>query len=180
LKLRFKNDLYRLRHALGQNIILFDDNHYHFNQLLDYEYDVENLTVHLNRAKAAERLEDRISHLRAAAEFRTGPYLQDIEATWIWPERERLDRICVDALEMLAESERMSGDIPAAINACQQALKIDPCREDIHCLAMQLHADQGDRLAVIWQYQACRDSLLSELDVAPSNETKNLYQRLTA
>jgi LuxR family transcriptional regulator, maltose regulon positive regulatory protein len=180
LKLRFKNELYRLRHALGPNIIQFDDNHYHFNQLLDYDYDVENLAVHLTRAKAAERLEDKISHLRAASEFMTGPYLQDIETTWIWPERERLARICLDALVMLAESERMSGNLQAAINACQQALKIDPCREDIHCVAMQLHADQGDRLAVIWQYQACRDSLRSELDVAPSDETKDLFQRLTA
>ncbi len=97
-----------------------------------------------------------------------------------WPECERLGRVCVDALELLAESERMSGNLQAAVHACQQALKIDPCREDIHCLAMQIHADLGDRLAVIWQFQACRDSLRSELDVAPSDETKFLYQRLTA
>jgi hypothetical protein len=45
---------------------------------------------------------------------------------------------------------------------------------------MQLHADLGDRLAVVWQYQALRSSLHSELDLVPSNETEMLYHRLTA
>ncbi len=180
LKLRFRNDLYRLRHALGQNTILYEENHYRFNQLLDYEYDVENLTAHLAKAHSSSRLEDRITHLQEALEIRKGRYLQDLDATWVAPERERLDRICVDAWKVLAESQKSSGELHAAIHACQQALKIDPCREDIHRLAMQIHASLGDRLAVIWQYQACRDSLQAELDIAPSHETDVLYQRLTA
>ena len=180
LKLRFKNDLYRLRHALGQDIILFEDNRYHFNHLLDYDYDVENVSTLLAMAEATSRVEERIYHLHVATAFRSGPYLQDIDATWVWPERERLDRICVDALEKLAESQRLAHDLQAALHSCQEALKIDPCREDIHCLAMQLHADLGDRLAVIWQYQACCASLHSELDLVPSNETEILYHRLTA
>ena len=95
------------------------------------------------------------------------------------PERERLDRIAVDALQQLAECQRLAGSLQAALRACQEALKIDPCREDIHCAAMQLHADLGDRMAVIWQYQSLRAALHSELDMAPSQETENLYQRLT-
>jgi LuxR family maltose regulon positive regulatory protein len=179
LKLHFKNDLYRLRHAIGQNIILFENNHYHFNYLLDYDYDVENFTSHLARANNSSHLEERISHLQSATGLRTGPFLQEFDSTWVWPERERLERSCVNALEKLAESQRLAGNLHAALNTCQEALKIDPCREDIHCLAMQLHADLGDRLAVIWQYQACRASLHSELDMIPSNETETLYRRLT-
>ncbi len=179
LKLRFKNDLYRLRHALGQDIVLFDDNHYHFNHLLDYEYDVEIFSGHLSKAAAAP-LEERVSHLHAAAAIRSGPYLQEFDATWVWPERERLDRACTDLLKQLAESQRALDDFKSALASCRQALKIDPCREDIHCLAMQLHADLGDRLSVVWQYQALRSSLHSELDLVPSNETEMLYHRLTA
>jgi len=179
LKLRFKNDLYRLRHAVGQSIILYENDHYHFNYLLDYEYDVENFTSHLARANNSSHMEERISHLQSATEFRSGPFLDDFDATWVLPERERLERSCVNAFEKLAESQRLAGNLHAALKACQEALKIDPCREDIHCLAMQLHADMGDRLAVIWQYQACRASLHSELDMIPSNETETLYRRLT-
>ena len=179
LKLRFKNDLYRLRHALGQNVILFEDNLYHFNRELDYEYDVENFTAHLNEAKTATQIKEKIANLHAATELRIGVYLQDIDASWVWSERENFDRTCMDALQQLIEFQRQAGDLRAALQACQQALKIDPSCEDIHCLAMQLHYDLGDRLAIIWQYQACRAALLAELDATPSTETEALYRRLT-
>ena len=55
---------------------------------------------------------------------------------------------------------------------------MDTCCEDIHRLAMQLHYERGDRLAIIWQYQACCEDLCSELDIDPSEETEALYRRL--
>ncbi len=179
LKLRFKNELYRLRHALGQDVIRFENDLYSFNRLLDYDYDIEKFNICLAKAKSAGQIKEKISLLREATGLRNGPYLQDMDATWGWPERERLDRICTDALIQLAESERQTGDLQAAVQACQEALKIDPPREDVHRLAMQLHAERGDRLGIIWQYQACREALRSELDVAPSLETETLFRRLT-
>ena len=145
LKLRFKNELYRLRHALGQNVIRFENDLYSFNRLLDYDYDVEKFNTAILKAKSASQLEEKISLLAVATSLRNGPYLQDLDATWVWPERERLDRICTDAWKQLAESQRQNGDSQAALQACQEALKIDPSREDIHCLAMQLHAEWGDQ-----------------------------------
>jgi len=180
LKLRFKNELYRLRHALGQNVIRFENNLYSFNRLLDYEYDVEKFNIAIMKAKSASQVDEKISHLRVATGLRDGSYLQDMDATWVWPERERLERLYIDACLQLAESHRQKGDLQAALRACQQALKIDPSREDIHCLAMQLHSERGDRLGIIWQYQACSEALRSALDIDPSPETQTLYQRLTS
>ncbi len=180
LRLRFKNDIYRLRHALGQDVILFENDRYHFNRLLDYEYDIESFSHQISKAKADVLSNEKITHLRAAINLRGGPYLQDLDGTWVLPEREHLDQIYLDALEQLAEAQRTAGDLQAALLACQEALKIDLCRENIHRLAMRLHAGQGDRLAVIWQYQACRNALRSELGVDPSKETETLYRRLIA
>jgi len=180
LKLRFKNNLYRLRHALGQDTILFENHLYFFNRHLDYEYDVEEFDNHLGQLKLAEQAEDKIAHLRAAVKLWHGPYVQDMDAIWAWPERQRLEHAYLEVLRQLSELHRQSGDRESALQACQRALEVNPCLEDFHRLAMRLHADQGDRLAVIWQYQACRDALQTELDVAPSEETQALYQRLIA
>lgn len=180
LRLRFKNDLYRLRRALGQEVILFEDDRYHFNRLLDYEYDVENFEAHLAKAGAAAGVEEKIAHLLAAAGLHRGPYLQEIHATWAWPERERLEREAIETLKELAGLQRRAGDLAAALQSCQEALGIDPCREDVHSLAMQIHAERGDRLAVVWQYQACRKALRADLDLEPSDEVEALYKQLTA
>jgi ATP/maltotriose-dependent transcriptional regulator MalT/DNA-binding SARP family transcriptional activator len=180
VKLRFKNDLYRLRHALGQDIIQFENNLYHFNRLMDYEYDVDSFAFYLEKAQLAVEMKEKIAHLQKATSFRNGPYLQDIDSTWVWPERERLDRTCMEAFKQLIEIQRRNGDKKASLQTCLEALQIDTCREDIHRLAMQLQFEMGDRLAVIWQYKACRDALKSILDVSPSVETETLYRKLNA
>jgi LuxR family transcriptional regulator, maltose regulon positive regulatory protein len=180
MRLRFKNEMYRLRHALGQEVIQFENDHYHFNRFLDYEYDVENFTSQLIKAEAATQIKEKSTYLRSAIDLRVGPFLQDIDATWILPEREHLDQVCVDALAQLVEADRKDNNFSAALRTCQEAIKIAPYREDLMRLAMQIHADRGDRLAVIWQYQACREALLTELGVNPSKETETLYQKLIA
>jgi two-component SAPR family response regulator len=180
LKLRFKNNLYRLRHTLGPDTILFDNNQYFFNRHLDYEYDVEEFDSHFAQAKIAGQVEDKIVQLQAATKLWHSSYLQDVDATWVWPERQRLELAFLEALRQLAVLQRQTGDRESALQACQRALDVNSCLEDFHRLAMQLHADGGDRLGVIWQYQACRDALQTELDIVPSEETEALYKRLTA
>ena len=180
LKLRFKNELYRLRHALGQDVIVFEDNLYSFNRLLDFDYDVENFESHLAKARLAIKSEEKVKHLQAAVSLHQGPYIKDVDATWALVMRERLEQACLEAYKELAELQFRSGEIQAALQACQDALKIDSCREDFHRLAMQLHAHKGDRLGVIWQYQACREAMRTELDLTISEETEALYQRLIA
>jgi two-component SAPR family response regulator len=153
---------------------------YFFNRHLDYEYDVEDFDSHLAQVKTAEQVEDKIVHLSAAVKLWHGPYLQGLDDTWAWPERQRLEHACLAGLRQLAELYYQSGDPESALQACQRALEVNPCLEEFHRLAMRLHADRGDRLAVIWQYQACLDALETELDDVPSEETQVLYQSLIA
>jgi two-component SAPR family response regulator len=178
LKLRFKNDLYRLRRALGSDVILFENELYSFNRSMDYEYDVENFEVLLERAEADPDPGQKIELLRAAVHLRDGPYLQDVDATWALAERERLEGLYLNLLRDLAGILHRQGRLAEALQVCQRALQADPCQEEFHRLAMELHAGRGDRPAVIRQYQSCREALRAELDVEPSPATEALYKRL--
>jgi two-component SAPR family response regulator len=178
LKLRFKNNLYRLRHALGADVVLFENNLYFFNRHQDYEYDVEEFDSHVSQAKIAGQVEDKIVQLQAATRLWHGPFLHGVDAIWAWPERQRLEHECIEAFHQLTGLLRQIGDRASALQACKHALEVNPMLEDFHRLAMSLHAEMGDRLGVIWQYQACRSVMQSEMNSAPSAETEALYRRL--
>jgi LuxR family maltose regulon positive regulatory protein len=177
LKLRFKNNIYRLRRAVGQDTILFDEELYHFNNDLDYEYDVDIFEMELAQAKTAHDLAQQISHYRAAVELVQGLYLEDIDAAWAWPERERIEQQYLSALLRLAKLLSQSGKNEEALQFCQRALARDACLEDAHQMAMQIYAAMKERSAVIRQYQLCQKTLEEELGASPSPETEEIYRQ---
>ena len=178
LKMRFRNNIYRLRHALGQETILFEDELYRFNRALDYEYDVEAFGAYLAQAGAAQDIQERIACYQAAVDLVRGPYLANIDATWVLPERERLSRAYLSALIQLAELHLKNGGPRLALEVCQRGISWDDCYEEAHRLAMQIYDLLGDHAAVVRQYQDCQQALMSELKVTPSPETEKLYRRL--
>ncbi len=102
LKMRFKNNLYRLRRALGPEVIVFEDDRYAFNHGLDYDYDVETFDAHLAQAKVSSDSQEQIDHYQAAIDLMRGSYLSDVHMTWVWPERERLNQVYISVLVKLS------------------------------------------------------------------------------
>ncbi|KAF0109067.1 MAG: hypothetical protein FD146_111 [Anaerolineaceae bacterium] len=177
---RFKNDLYRLRSALGAEAILFDGERYRFNAGMDYEYDVEVFEDCLRRVGRSADNAEKIRLVAEAAELARGPFLEDMDGEWIEPERERLRQALLPALLALAGLHLQRGDKDSAIKTCQRALAIDPYLEEAHRLAMRVYARQGDQAAVSRQYQACRHAMEMGLGMSLSAETEALYRELTS
>jgi two-component SAPR family response regulator/Flp pilus assembly protein TadD len=179
LKARFKNEIYRLRRAAGRDVITFDDEYYLFNRALDYEYDVEAFDSHLNRARKARDVKERIEHLQKAVDLVRGPYLADVDAHWAAPERERLGLAYVSALEELAQLYLNANQLERCLSICQLALDRDPCHEVIYQVEMRVYATLGDRASIARRYQACKATLKEVLGLAPSEETELIYRELT-
>ncbi len=179
LKLRFKNTIYRLRHAAGKDIIQFHgDSFYLFNRGIDYEYDAETFLKEITTAEKARDHDQKESHYLDAIKAYKGPFLPDLDETWAITERERLYQVYMDALLRLANIYVEGRNYEAALTYCQRALDVDPCQEGAHRIAMRVYAEMGNRALVIRQYEQCRQALRNEVDAPPSLQTQSLYETL--
>jgi DNA-binding SARP family transcriptional activator/TPR repeat protein len=180
LKLRFKNELYRLRRAVGQEVILFDGSGYRFNRDLEIEYDVDTFRASLSRARSTRSADEKLRAYEEAVALVRGPYLEDIDSTWVLTDREQLQQEYLNAMLALAELRLDRKDMEGALKTCYYVLAADRTFEEAHRLMMRIYAARGNRTGVVDQYQACREALEGELGVPVSAETEALYQQLTS
>ncbi len=180
LKLRFKNAIYRVRNALGKDVILFEGDVYRFNTEQDYEYDVELFYREIYHGERASQPAQKVQFYQAALKHYQGEYVPDGEGSWFSAERQRLSQTYQAALVELARNALELSEYNTVLNACQRALAEDPCLEEAHRLAMLAYAGGGNRAGVARQYELCKQALADELDIRPSNQTDDLYKRLMA
>ncbi len=178
LKLQFKNAIYRIRHALSQEIIVLEEDVYRFNHALDYDYDVETFTIKVDQSQEATLIEKQISMLQTAIQLYKGPYLPDILGSWVIPERERLQQLYQVSMVRLSNLLFTAGRHHEALDTCQQILVMDPCLEEAYRIAMRVHAQMGNTAAVVRQYERCQQNLLHEFSIPPSPQTQSLYESL--
>ena len=178
LNVRFKNTLYRLRRAIGNQAILLGDQGYRFNKMLDYFYDVETFLTNLQNAQETPDILQKVSQLNSAVQQYRGDYLIDFDQMWVMAEREHYRRMYMDALIQLAEFYYQELELVSALNFCMQALDEDPALEGAHRLVMQIHAASGNKAEVIRQYEQCRRVLKETFDVPPSQQTRDLFDTL--
>jgi len=180
LKSRFKDDIYRLRRAVGKNSIVFDEVYYRFNRTLDYEYDVEAFESYINLARKSKDVAKRLDSYQKAVDLVQGPYLSEVDSHWANEERERLGQLYVSALEELAHLYLDRNQIEKCLSICQLALAENRYNEMIYQVQMRAYAALGDRAAIARLYQASKTVLEGDLGIPLSQEMEALYRELTA
>lgn len=179
LKMRFKNAIYRVRRALGQDVIQFGDDHlYVFNWAMDYKYDVQAFETTLDQASVETRPEQRMALYQDALTQYGGDYLPDVDQEWVIPIREHLHQLYVNTMLNLSLHHLEHQEFRNALQWTQQLLDQDPCHEEAHRVAMRAYAGLGNRSGVARQFQICRDALWEQVRVPPSPQTLTLYERL--
>ncbi len=178
LKLRFKNAIYRMRHAIGSEAVLYQDNLYQFNRSIDYDYDVQNFLAACDSAQHEKDDEARITALKQAIDLYKGPYLPDIDQLWVEPERQRYHELFVASILSLTRLLYKKNDFSQALAYAKQGLQNEPYNEEIHRVIMEIHAAAGNRPAIARQYASCTKVLRDQIGVPPSEETKALYEKL--
>lgn len=130
-------------------------------------------------AVPAERLSRRELHrMRRAVDLYRGDLLQGMDDEWVLIERQRLRNIYLDLLLHLAQGNDHHGDTHSALMFARRLSALDPLREDVHRLIMQLYVKVGNRAKAIEQYRICQGELGAELGVDPTLETQSLFRSI--
>jgi predicted ATPase/DNA-binding SARP family transcriptional activator len=146
-----------------------DRRHARWNRSAPYLLDVEEYEAALDAGRLAE-----------AADLYVGDLLETFEDEWIVSERDRLRETQLDLLRRLVAQQRKAGDIAAAIESAERALKIDPWLEGFVRDAMELRSLAGDRASALREYRSFEEALKREMNASPEQETSELFERIRA
>jgi len=182
-RMNLRKQIYHLRRALPDA-----DRFLHADrQVLQWQsgallkLDVADLNDALDQAERAERaghdgeLQEALE--RAVALYR-GDLLPSCYDDWVLEEREQYRQRFVRSLERLIQVQASRRDYSAAIEAAQRLLRHDPLHEVTYRTLMDLQALSGNRAAALRTYHICAKILQTELSVAPSAATRQVYERL--
>jgi two-component SAPR family response regulator len=176
LRLQFRNTIYYLRYALGQDVIINTERRYLFNSDLDYSYDVQEFERKIVQSESADTPARKIELLKQAIQLYQGEYYTEGEGSWVMTERGRLTQMYEHSLLTLAQLHLEHDEPQTALLHCQTILTENQCMESAHRMAMQAYAALGNRSGVANQFELCKQSLWDELGLEPSPETIKLYK----
>ncbi|MBE2267015.1 MAG: tetratricopeptide repeat protein [Anaerolinea sp.] len=175
----FHTTLYRVRQALGENIIIFKDENYMIHPDLDIWCDAHEFEKLVTQAQNLSIRDARTEDLyRRAVDLYQGEFLPLLEQEWLTNYRERLGEMYLEALIGYGRCARARGDGKQAISLFKQALKVDRYREDVHREVLQCYAERGEKHRIYAHIQELKKFLWNELRTEPSSETLSLARRL--
>ncbi|MGA9349916.1 MAG: BTAD domain-containing putative transcriptional regulator [Anaerolineae bacterium] len=174
VKANFHTTKFRLKRALGREVLDFDGYCYQIRPDLDYWFDVAEFERLLEGTGPGRRVEQ----LQQAIALYQGDFLEDCYADWCLLTRERLRERCLEALDELAGRLLARRQYRQAIQTLHRGLEMDNLREKFHRQLMRAYALSGQRSQALAQYRRCAGILEHELGTAPSPETTALYRRI--
>ena len=178
LRLQFRNTIYYVRYALGQEVITSNERRYRFNSDMDYSYDAQEFERKIAQSDLVDSPAEKIKLLEEAIELYQGEFFPEGEGTWVMVERQRLSQLQEHSRLNLAKLLLEEGNPKDALTHCQAIVIENHCMESAHCLAMQAFAALGDRSGIANQFEQCKQYLMDELGLEPSPETIKIYNLL--
>ncbi len=170
--------LWRIRTAIesppgGQGrFILADEYSLTFDAASAYQLDAARLERKLaDNAPVAEWLE-------AVAAYQ-GELLPGSYEEWVILERERLQGVFERKMQGLLDRLGQEQQWPAILEWGERWIALGHVPEPAYRALMLAHFQLGDLANVAAVYQRCVKALKNDLGVAPSEQTQNLYERLS-
>jgi two-component SAPR family response regulator len=171
--------VYGLRIAFGKDFISLDGRVYSIIPNLDVLYDVQEFE---RSARLAQELPlgdpRRLFAFTNAIRQYAGPFLLEFESDWVVERRRNLEMLYLDLISNHADEALMRDQPNRAIKMLQEALAIDPYRDDLNLKYILLLGRLHRRSEIVSHYQRYVSLLSADLGLDPSEEVSNAYTRM--
>ena len=153
------------------------------------------LICHADSIELGPEVEVDVDAVRAAAESLMAPaglaqplphaekfgheLLADWTDDWVLYERERLNQLCVHALEALSTHNLRAGNYASAIDNALLAVRREPLRESAHRAVTRAHLAEGNVASARQQFDRYAALVQAELGIRPSDEFVDLVTSTT-
>ncbi|MBI3944261.1 MAG: hypothetical protein HY326_14680 [Chloroflexi bacterium] len=177
----FHSANYRLRKALFDRIVLYEDGWYVINRQAIVGYDIWEFEVLMAEAQSGNLSADACAErYQKAVTLYQGDFLEEFYSDWCANRREDLERQYLVALEWLGDYQVCTGNVSGALEYYRSIVARDSYREDIHVKIMEGHLALGDRASAMRQYQILADTLQKDLGIRPMPQTEDLFRKTMA
>jgi len=122
--------------------------------------------------------EDQAQTISYALDIYRGELLDGWYNEWCLYERERLQYQYLAMLDKMMDYCEAHQRYEAGLSHGEKILRYDRAREHTHRRLMRLYYLSGNRTAALRQYKKCIDVLQEELEVEPSQRTRDLLEAI--
>jgi predicted ATPase/DNA-binding SARP family transcriptional activator len=174
-----RRTLWELNQILGKGWIEAERDQVALARIPGLNVDIEAFQNFLDRGS------DQVSALTQAVSLYRGDFLENLVIAdtapfeeWQYQQAEYYRGEFAHALEKLVAVYEQSGEHLQALPHAQRWLALDRLNEGAYRAVMRQLAGMGDRSGAVRVFQACAQTLMSELGVTPQAETEELYQAI--
>jgi predicted ATPase/DNA-binding SARP family transcriptional activator len=199
VKNSFHVALHHLRRALGRaDLIAYVGDRYRMAWELGVSFDARDFearvsealkTLRVSRRRGSEApplavtsnpvAETALADLRDALSLYRGDFLEDAGVgDWHLDQRDRLRRLFVEGMLLVAAGLRSAGSYEEAADACRRVIAVEELDEDAHRQLMENLTRAGDRASALRHYERLAQRLKADLDARPEAETAALFERI--
>ena len=132
--------------------------------------DVMEFESALDSSKCAAGV-GQIAFLASAVDLYRGELLSGYYGDWIFPEQQRLEELCSQALRQLVSGLEQAGESDRALQYALRSVSVNRLREEAHQEVIRLYNSVGRPTAALRQYRELERILQQELECAPSENT---------
>jgi DNA-binding SARP family transcriptional activator len=138
----------------------------------------ENIYNCIKEKRTRELTTDDFNTIQNAVALYKGDLLEGWYHDWCILERERFQTMHLMLLDKLVQYCEVHLEFDLGLTYGGEILRHDRAYERTHRQMMRLYYMAGDRTQALHQYERCKIALREELDVEPSQRTKELYAQM--